>query len=129
MENYLTKFENTSILKQALVIAEKSNHHFQIGVVIFKGKRILSKGFNSIRFTSKIPPMYKEWHNSLHAEQQALLNCQNTQGASILIVRLRHDRDYGLAKPCEMCYGMIIHRKIKNIYYTTNEGTIERIKL
>ena len=63
---------NDSIIKTAIEEAKKSTCHPRIGAVIFKGKRILSKGFNDIR-SSSIPLKHRKWVESLHAEQSALL--------------------------------------------------------
>lgn len=118
-----------SIIKTAIKEAQKSTHkQFPVGAVIFKGNKIISKGFNSIRHCSKIKPQFKEWYNSLHAEQQAIISThKNIKGCDILVVRIKKDGSFGLAKPCDMCESFIMYKKIRNVYYTTDEGTIEKL--
>ena len=116
------------ILKAAIREAKKSEHHqATIGAVIFKGNKIISKGFNALRHCSKIKPQFKEFYNSIHAEQRAILSVNGSiKGYDILVVRLKKDGSYGLAKPCDMCQGFIEFKKLRYVYYTTDEGTIER---
>lgn len=121
---------SSGILKLALKEAESSQcYPYRIGAVIFKGSRILSSGVNSIR-SSSIPNKYLRAENSLHAEQEALLNLDWTKlkGCSILIVRLGKKGSIRMAKPCPFCLKTLYHVGIKNIYHTTREGGIELMK-
>ena len=120
---------NDSIIKTAIEEAKKSTCHPRIGAVIFKGKRILSKGFNDIR-SSSIPLKHRKWVESLHAEQSALLKVDwNTlKGCSILVYRYSKFKKVGCAKPCSMCEKIIKHVGIRNVYYTEDDGSITHIK-
>ena len=105
---------------------------FQVGCVCFKGKRILSCGFNQIRSFSRIPNRYKIFEYSLHAEQHAIGLVRNKEvlrGASILVVRINRHGDLRLARPCPMCMNTIRFFGLKEILYSDSFGNIILEKL
>lgn len=121
----------SNILKLAISEAKKSTLNPRIGAVIFKGKRVYGSGHNDIR-SSLISLKHKNWKESLHAEQSALLNLDwnKLKGTSILVYRVNKSGKIGMAKPCQMCRKLIEHVGIKNMYYTNQNGELcfERIK-
>jgi len=128
--DYSKKFEGSPILKQAKKVASQSTYEYKLGAVVFKGNRIISSSENKLRHSSKLPDEFRTWYGSLHAEQAALINAKtDVKGYSLLVVRLGLDQEYRMAKPCEMCEGFAKFKHIRNVYYTTNDGTIERMKL
>lgn len=120
----------SSILKTAIEEAEKSTYNrFHLGAVIFKGKRILSKGHNGIRSCSAIPNKHKNYINSLHAEQAALMNLDwnKVKGCDILIVKVSPtDKIISNAKPCSMCMKILNHVGIRNVYFSDEHGQIQK---
>lgn len=120
-----------SILKLAIAVANMSEYKQKIGVVIFKNNKIISTGYNQIRYCGKISPKYKLYKESLHAEQDAILNAPRRllKGASILVVRINRFGEMKLAKPCPMCEAYIRHSKIKNVYYTIDGNSIMMEKI
>lgn len=114
-----------SILKAALEECEKSTFHPRIGAVVFKGKRILGRGHNEIR-SSTLSMKHRNWHESLHAEQAALLNLDwsTLSGCSILVLRYNKHGELGLCKPCPMCSKLIKYVGIKSVYYSDDNGQI-----
>lgn len=121
------------IQEKARLEAKKSNmERYQIGCVCFKGKRIISYGFNQVRSTSRIPNKYKKFPNSLHAEQHAIMKIRNKEilkGSSILVVRVNRSGEFLMAKPCENCLNTIRFFGIKEIFYSNEDGKIVREKL
>lgn len=119
------------VLKKAIEVAEKSTFKYQLAAVVFKGKRIISYGENSIRSTRRVHNKYKNYETTLHAEQNALSLCNKefTQGLSLLVIRLNKTGGLAHAEPCEMCMKMIKHYGIKYIYYSLYDGTITRKKV
>lgn len=113
------------VIKEAIYQAELSKYRFRVGAVIFKGSRIISSGHNGVR-SSSIHPAYKEYPNSLHAEQAALLNLDwsSLSRVSILIVRINPSGELRLAQPCPMCSKLLDYIGIKRIYYSTQTGEI-----
>lgn len=120
------------ILRKAIEEAEKSSYRFKIGCVIFKGSRIISSGHNEIRSCSKILDKYKKYKNALHAEQAAIIKTdwRKLNGCSILTVKISGNMGYlGISKPCNMCYELIKHVGIKEMYYTNEHGEIIHEKI
>jgi deoxycytidylate deaminase len=123
---------NAGIVKRALEEAEISPYYpYKIGAVIFSKNRILGSGHNDIRCNS-IHPKYKNFENSLHAEQAAILSVKDwsvLKGSSIFVIRMNLTGNISMAKPCDMCMSMIKHVGIKKIYYTNRFGEtiLERI--
>lgn len=118
-----------SIINAAIEEAKKSTCYPRIGAIIFKGKRIFSRGYNDIR-SSSIPMKHRHWPESLHAEQSALLKVDwnKLKGCSILVYRYSKDKVVGCAKPCPMCEKIIRHVGIKNVYYSDDDGTITHVQ-
>ena len=122
----------SGILKLAIVEAESVKYRFRVGAVIFKGSRILSSGKNGIR-SSRIHPLHKHYNNSLHAEQNAILNIKDwstLKGCSILVVKISKTRGiFSMARPCDMCQELLKHVGIKTMYYSNEKGEIVTEKL
>lgn len=119
------------IIKRCLEECEESEYKFRIGAVIFKGKRILSSGHNGLR-SSRISNQHKIYANSLHAEQAALLELDWTKlkGCSILVMKCsKTEKSLSNAFPCEMCQKFLTYVGIKDVYYSSETGTIEYYRL
>lgn len=116
---------SNSVIKLALDECEKSTFKLKIGAVVFKGKRIYSTGHNDIR-SSHLPMKHREWAESLHAEQSALLNIdwKTLKGCSILVLRLSKKGKLGMCKPCPMCEKLLKYVGIKDVYYSNSDGEI-----
>ena len=116
------------ILKKAIENAEKSKMYpYRLGCVVFKGKRILSYGYNQIRTSNAIPDKYKKYIEALHAEQHAIMKIQNKEllnGASLLVIRINRHGKLTNARPCENCMKTIVHFKFSNIYFSNENGEI-----
>ncbi len=120
------------VLKKAIENAEKSKvYPYRLGCVVFKGKRILSCGYNQIRTFNAIPDKYKKYIEALHAEQHAIMKVQNKEllnGASILVIRINRNGKLTNAKPCENCMKTILHYHLSNIYFSNENGEIVMLK-
>lgn len=117
-------------LKEAIKEAEKSKLHFKIGVIIFKGNVILSRGYNKISHNRKLHPKFMKWLGSIHAEQDAILNANTSlKGASILVIRINNIYNLKNSKPCRYCMKYLQYVGIKKIYYSDKDGDIVMMKL
>lgn len=121
------------ILNKAIECAKKSKMKpHRIGCVCFRGKRILSLGFNQIRSSEGIPIRYKRHAESLHAEQHAIMRIKNKEllhGASILVIRVTYGGRLSMARPCNNCLNTILHFKFKEMYFSGENGEIVWEKL
>jgi len=116
------------ILKKAIESAERSKMYpYRLGCVVFKGKRILSCGFNQIRTSNAIPDRFKKFIEALHAEQHAIMRIPNKEllnGASLLVIRINRNGKLTNARPCKNCMKTISYFKLSNIYYSNENGEI-----
>lgn len=111
----------------AIAMAEESEHHFQVGSVIVKGRHIISLAHNSKKKTH--PLIMKATGNKslvdkLHSEQAAILKARtDLVGAKIYVAR-KKALGLGTSRPCRHCFKMIKAAGIKKIYYTTDNGWV-----
>ncbi len=119
------------IIKKAVKEAKLSDHHHKMGAVIFSKKRIISIGRNySCRSAKHLHPRFMRWRGSIHAEADAIIKARrDLKGYSMLVVRVNNKDEFRLAMSCELCRNYLKYVSIKDLYYTTNEGTIEHISL
>jgi len=116
------------IIQRAILEAQKSTFKPRHGCIIFKGSRIISTGYNEIRYCSRLNKKDTRWESSLHAECKTILYTeQDIKRCSILVVRLNNYNQLMYSKPCPLCMNLIKKVGIKNVYYSTSLGTIERI--
>ena len=109
-------------LKKSRVEALKSVYQQQIGCVLVSSGRILSTGYNQIRFKGR-GNKYTKWSSSLHAERDCLakVNKDEISNATLYIWR-ESSTGPALSMPCDQCWYMIEELGfIKKVVYTTNE--------
>jgi deoxycytidylate deaminase len=66
---------------------------------------------------------------SLHAEIRALIKSGDRVADTLVVGRVNRSGNLCLSKPCAVCQLAIGESNIKNIYYSTDEGTWERLEL
>ena len=110
--------------------AKKSLHkQHKLGAVIVKGSRILSTGFNSLRPSQVIGT------ETLHAEAAAVLKLlkerrlSDLSGAEMYVTRFTRGGRVGMSYPCDSCRRLLSSVGIRKVYYTTDEGRTESLKL
>jgi|Laugresu1bdmlbsd_1035121.scaffolds.fasta_scaffold42567_1 hypothetical protein len=92
--------------------------------------RILSYGVNHIRDSNKTSP-------SIHAEYDAIrklrpIRRKRLENINILVIRVSEKNKLQSSKPCSICITTMLTLppklgyNIKNVYYSTNDGTIDR---
>jgi len=118
------------MIRLATKHANNSTYYFRLGAVIVKGNRVLSTGHNSISHCS-----VNNFKNSRHAEMDAILKLIKKQGGlsslagSTLYVSRITKRGTGLAKPCIKCMDLARSVGVKEVIFTTDNNTTERLKL
>lgn len=96
----------------------------RVGAVVVRGGRVLSTGFNSLRYTKELK------NESVHAEEAAILKLlkakrlHDLSGAEIYVTRFTRGGAVGIAKPCPRCSSLIKAVGIRRIHYTSDTGTI-----
>lgn len=108
-------------LRLAERVASKSvfNQH-RLGAVIAKAGRVISTGFNEIRYDKLIK------QSTRHAEEAAIVkairqgSADSLRGSSLYVARLTPAGRTGLACPCERCNRLIASVGIRNVYFTVD---------
>jgi len=117
------------IIKYAIQEAQKSEFKFRHGCVIFKGSKIISTGYNEVRYCKRLDYRYKKWINSLHAEQRTILFTNaNIKRCSILVVRINKNNKLVNSKPCKVCQSLMQDVGITKIHYSDKDGQIQMLE-
>lgn len=122
--------------KAAEVAASSEFDKYHLGCVAVLKNKIIASASNKLK-THPLQAHYDKYRqfnvmsdpkniHSLHAEIACLNMLRNQdicyKDLELYIVRLRRDRDYGLARPCIACFNYIQNLGIRKIYYSTNFG-------
>ena len=120
--------------RQTATISDYYKTH--IGCVAVYQGSIIGIGCNC----NKTHPMQKQYNQyrdihtvgktdalpKLHAEISCLNSIRqmhvNFTKVKLYIYRIRKDQPFGLARPCPSCMAAIKDLRIRDIYYTTNDG-------
>ena len=121
--------------KAAEIAAESDFDRYHVGCIAVLKNKILAASSNKLKTHPKQAEYdrYRDFNNirsdpknmhSLHAEIACLSMIKeqnvNFRDIELNIIRLRRDRDYGLARPCAACMNFIMNKGIRKIYYSTN---------
>lgn len=120
--------------KQTADISDYAKTHVWC-IAVYQGN-IIGIGCNC----NKTHPMQKQYNQyrdihtvgktdalpKLHAEISCLNSIRkmhvNFTKVKLYIYRIRKDQPFGLARPCPSCMAAIKDLRIRDIYYTTNDG-------
>ena len=107
---------------------------YKVGCVIAYNNKIISTGFNKDR-TDPLQKKYNVERNipdctphKVHAEVDAIKHIIDLdiewKNVSIYVYRKLKDRPFGLARPCKSCMKLIKDLGIRDVFYTTDEGSV-----
>lgn len=115
------------VAMQLAVEAKRDVTHELCALVVSKN-RVLSVGYNQ----PKTHPISSDTaQQQLHAEMDALLRCSETDagGAEIIVVRTKPSGKPGLAKPCEVCQGILRRFGVRRVFFTIDSDDAENPQL
>jgi deoxycytidylate deaminase len=101
----------------------------RVGAVIMKGKRVLSSGFNSLRYSNITG------RPTSHAEASAITKLLQERrmgdlvGADLYVTRFTRSGVVSCARPCNHCENLIRSVGIRRVFYTDFDGSTKEIKL
>jgi tRNA(Arg) A34 adenosine deaminase TadA len=123
-------------MELAKKVAMSGNHHRQFrhgAVLISNGGSVVSFATNNEKTSAFVERFYTRdsGNATRHAECNCILNINPslTRGGSIYVARVNRTNQVRMSKPCELCQAVLKFCKIRYVYYTTNEDTIERMRL
>lgn len=114
-----------------LDMAPKGPHrHFTF---IVRRNKIIVFGVNFYTKTHTINQRYGYQYNNIHSEGHAVISFPHNRSDlptyDFYNVRINKRNEIALSAPCEHCRVLLRSHGIQHIYYTTNEGTFERMSL
>lgn len=112
------------ILSVALKATKKSScRNHKVVAIAFKGNSIRGIGINDTSRTSKRSKTVNGW---IHAEFALVENLRDLTGIDVLVIRETPTK-IGMARPCVHCLSVLRRANVRNIYFTTTDGNIERL--
>jgi deoxycytidylate deaminase len=97
--------------------AQKSRHRqHKHAAILMKGGKPIAAGHNG---------------DAIHAEHAAINRAwrSGTEGATIIVIRVRKNGTMGMSKPCDACMNRLIEAGVKRVIYSDNDGTLKSFKV
>ena len=113
-------------IKKARINAERSTLKNKHGCIIFDRNTVISVGHNKTIFFQSLRK-YGYTRASLHAETDAILKLREPADKYSMLVIREGKTKLKNSLPCKACMAMIKEVGIKEVYYSTEEGNIEKI--
>lgn len=98
-------------------LACRSNHAWaRHAVIVTRGGAIIASGWN---------------YNWRHAENNALSKLWPSErvGTVVWSIRVSKGGKLSMAKPCPNCMKLLVEAKVKRVIYSTDQGTLETMKI
>jgi len=109
------------MLHLAKLESYKSTYHQPIGAIFINGNKILSRGYNQIRYKSTGSRAFSTYESSLHAERDCLskLAKERIRGGVLVLYRRYKDDSSALSRPCNQCMWMLEELGVRRVIYST----------
>jgi deoxycytidylate deaminase len=117
---------------QDLASSSPSSH--RVGCVLLRKGRIICSATNlegkTHPYQSRLACQAGEpYRVSLHAEIRALIRAGDRPADTLVVGRVNKSGNLCLSKPCAVCQLAIGESGIQDVYYSSDEGTWERLEL
>lgn len=110
-------------LRRAKKYSKQSQHHqHRIGACVYKGKRFLCGGFNTLKTHPQLASSLKTVHAEIHVILRAAALGLSLKGATIVVYREHKNGSPAMARPCTLCYAAIKDAGIRWLIYTSEKG-------
>lgn len=124
------------ILKGVLVVEQEKDttKKYRVAAATLSSSgSLVAYGTNSYVKTHPLMKRYAyedrdQYRLYIHAELSALVKSKGKVN-EIVVVRLLRDGSYANAKPCRICEAAIREAGIKKVYYTTDSGEINCMRM
>jgi tRNA(Arg) A34 adenosine deaminase TadA len=128
MTNYARQLEAATAAAHAGAgVGGRTGNTFKVGAALYKGKRLITAGCNTLKTHTALARLSPYPH--IHAETAVILRhgIDNCAGLNLFVSRVRKDGTTAMAKPCEVCQQWIGLAKFKNVFFTTDNGGVDRL--
>lgn len=122
------------ILELCRNLAYQSVHPLQRhGAVLTKGGKIINASCNVNRYRAFADRFWhkKFAHGTVHAEIGAILGLDRsvTENSTVYVVRVNGDGKFRNSRPCDMCQSALSFCGVRTIFFTNENGELEKMKL
>lgn len=119
------------IVKLSYELIHIPNSNFKHFTYIVDGNKILSIGYNNAWKTHTIAHKYKYLFNCIHSEVSAIIRFQYHEEylprCKVVNVRINKAGNICMAKPCNRCLSILTDVGFKEIWFTNNSQSFERL--
>ena len=99
----------------------------RVGAVIMKGKRVLSTGYNSIRWSGITRKPTAQAESSAISKLLEANRLQDLAGSTLYVTRFTRGGVISCARPCSECEHLIKAVGIAKVYYTDFDGSTKEM--
>lgn len=100
---------------------------------IMSGRKVLGLGFNNCWKTDALAFRFKYRFCSIHSELAAIKSfvrpASYLRFCVLVNVRFLRDGTPSMSRPCSSCQYLLQYFGLREVYYTTNEGVLEKCVL
>lgn len=106
-------------LRLAKKVSVNSDHRYQVGAVLVKGKTPMSICCNR----AKTHPVYANPTGSIHAEMRCLIHAKrhSVKDSTIYVWRSHKNGTPALSRPCSTCLELLREAGVSKIVYSIDE--------
>jgi deoxycytidylate deaminase len=108
----------------------KSTFRVKIGAVLVRKGTPISVGHN---YGTKTHPETRKFHpyQTIHAELDCLIGLERPliNGCTMYVYREKANGEIACCKPCSTCQQILRNYGVKRVFYTTDNGKIEKLLL
>jgi deoxycytidylate deaminase len=99
----------------------------RMAAAVVHKKRIVSTGVNRMKtHPIMLNSGYRNGQYFVHAEADAIVRAglKDFSEYDLYVVRILKNEEFALAKPCDGCNELVGTYNFRNVYYTTDNGTL-----
>ena len=99
----------------------------RMAAAVVHKKRIVATGVNRMKsHPIMLSSGYRSGQWFVHAEADAIIRSgmKDFSDYDLYVVRILKSEEFALAKPCDGCNNLVNTLNFKNVYYTTDNGTL-----
>ena len=126
------------LVEFSILNADSISHNFKHFSFIVLRNKVMAIGFNNPNKTHPLAYRFGHRFACVHSELNAIINLTNIlrekkvkeeMFRKCTMVNIRIDRNYRLrmSKPCKICEVMLEGFGIRNVVYSTNQGTFTKL--
>jgi len=132
----MTKFNRLVDVAKIFKLTKQTGRSFHVAFVL-KGRKVIEVGFNNFTKSNRICHYYKptrhhmaDYRGNIHAEINSATKSRyrkDIKNLTLVSIRVNNNNKIAFAQPCPNCAFHLGKWGFKNIFYSTNDETFERL--